>query len=526
VDEWPGDVSLEGVEDLRSSESLEQAAAEFDARAGRMAEVLRAARVARLELDGAYEPERHDRALDRFDWRTARREELRLFPQVAVLEHAEGVRRKGMGALFDLLLSGRPVHALLLERPLLQRAEELARPHLDLGYLAAAQHVAFVLQSTLAQPEHVDAGFAAMARTPLPAVALVAAPTGEGETPAPVELAVAHEARATPCFRYDPESGESWADCFELGPNPQTERIWPVHELRYADEAGSEATREESFTYAHAAAMDSSFGCHFRCLAPAEWDDSQIEIAEYLALDEAGRSHKLPFVWTVDEDRRLTRTVLTHELAETCRDRMNRWRTFRELAGVESRHALRAAEQARLDAEARAEEAAREAATKHEEELERVRETAGQEALERLVNVLMDLESAPGSAPALTSERAAALVAEAATAPGAETAEVPAVSEEAPPEQPAEEEEGLSFDEPYIDSVLCTTCNECINLNSRLFTYNENKQATIGDPSAGTFDELVKAAEKCPARCIHPGKPRDDDPTVTDALRARAAKFD
>ena len=40
------------------------------------------------------------------------------------------------------------------------------------------------------------------------------------------------------------------------------------------------------------------------------------------------------------------------------------------------------------------------------------------------------------------------------------------------------------------------------------------------------LDELVKAAEKCPARCIHPGKPREGDPTVTDALRVRAAKFD
>jgi len=87
--------------------------------------------------------------------------------------------------------------------------------------------------------------------------------------------------------------------------------------------------------------------------------------------------------------------------------------------------------------------------------------------------------------------------------------------------QPSEK----NFGEPYIDSMLCTTCNECTNLNSRMFRYNENRQAFIADAAAGTFAELVKAAEKCPARCIHPGAPRDGDETVNDDLIARAAKF-
>ena len=55
--------------------------------------------------------------------------------------------------------------------------------------------------------------------------------------------------------------------------------------------------------------------------------------------------------------------------------------------------------------------------------------------------------------------------------------------------------------------------------------HNENKQAEIADPAAGTFEQLVKAAEKCPARCIHPGVPRSGDETVTDDLVARAARF-
>jgi pyruvate-ferredoxin/flavodoxin oxidoreductase len=42
-----------------------------------------------------------------------------------------------------------------------------------------------------------------------------------------------------------------------------------------------------------------------------------------------------------------------------------------------------------------------------------------------------------------------------------------------------------------------------------MFAYNENKQAYIKDPRAGTFKNLVQAAERCTARIIHPGTPLD-----------------
>ena len=80
-------------------------------------------------------------------------------------------------------------------------------------------------------------------------------------------------------------------------------------------------------------------------------------------------------------------------------------------------------------------------------------------------------------------------------------------------------------DEPWIESVLCTSCNDCINVNPRLFVYDDNKQATIADPRAGTYAELVAAAEACPAQCIHPGEPLNpSEPNLAD-LVARAKRF-
>src|SRR5690606_41717881 len=71
---------------------------------------------------------------------------------------------------------------------------------------------------------------------------------------------------------------------------------------------------------------------------------------------------------------------------------------------------------------------------------------------------------------------------------------------------PAADDDDMAL-ETYIDTERCTTCNECTNMNGKMFAYNENKQAYIKDARAGTFAQLVQAAERCPAWLIHPRTP-------------------
>ncbi|HEX6200907.1 MAG TPA: ferredoxin, partial [Thermoanaerobaculia bacterium] len=79
--------------------------------------------------------------------------------------------------------------------------------------------------------------------------------------------------------------------------------------------------------------------------------------------------------------------------------------------------------------------------------------------------------------------------------------------------------------EPYIDTALCTSCNDCTNINGRMFAYDGNKQAYIRDATAGTFAQLVQAAEKCPAGIIHPGDPLDPDEPDLEKWMKRAEPF-
>ena len=58
-----------------------------------------------------------------------------------------------------------------------------------------------------------------------------------------------------------------------------------------------------------------------------------------------------------------------------------------------------------------------------------------------------------------------------------------------------------------------------------MFAYNEDGLAYIADPRAGTFRQLVEAAEACAPSIIHPGDPLNPDEKGLDKLIKRAEPF-
>jgi hypothetical protein len=98
-------------------------------------------------------------------------------------------------------------------------------------------------------------------------------------------------------------------------------------------------------------------------------------------------------------------------------------------------------------------------------------------------------------------------------------------SAEAVIDEVVEDVQSADTDEPYIDTASCTTCDECTNKNDRMFAYDDNKQAYIKDATAGTYRELVEAAEACQVAIIHPGKPLNPDEPGLEELVARAKPF-
>ncbi len=495
----------------------------YDGLAQRHATLLRAVRTAELEAAGRYEAVRHDDALAALDWQGFSAEEIALVPPLAVVTSGRRLRGREQASLSELLRSSRPVQVLVNDAVgAADEAEDLSLFHLDLGHLVMAHREAFAVSSTLARPERLTEGLARMARAPRPGVAFVRLPSPELLPHYSLLAEAALRGRACPEFIYDPDAGESWADRFDFEGNPEPDGAWPAQPVRCLENA-EERELVAPFTFADAVALEPAYLPHLRLIPPEACDDDrQIPLASYLErFDPEAGGRAVPYIWLLDQAGNVQRAVVTRELALACRDRLRAWRVVQELAGYENAYAERAAATAREQAlaEAAQERAALEEA--HAEALANARGEGARESLEQLATVLLSPDGLAAAAPTHIGHAPAI-----GAAPG--VGGVPAEIDGEAGEEPApaeEEEEALSFDEAYIDTPLCTSCNECTNINPRLFQYNADKQAFIGDPAAGSFAELVSAAVLCPAHCIHPGKPRSDDSSATPVLIEQAAKF-
>ena len=93
----------------------------------------------------------------------------------------------------------------------------------------------------------------------------------------------------------------------------------------------------------------------------------------------------------------------------------------------------------------------------------------------------------------------------------------------APPSVGAAESEGRLA--PWIDTDQCTACGDCIEINPKIFAYNQQEKAYLKDPAGGPYKDIVRAAERCTARIIHPGVPSDRDAKDIDKWIARGQKF-
>lgn len=518
----------------------------FDRNAAALAPVFRAARIARLEVENAYDPSRHDPWLEDLSWESFTEAELLLVPAVAALEPPERLAGDRMRSLSRLLLSGRPVQVVVpllpADNPGDPGEDPLAGFRLELGYLGIGHREALIHQSTAARPLHLLEGFLRSRDLTRASMHVVASdvvpetyPTGVGSW---LAIGAALEGRAHPLFLYNPQAGASWARRLDFSGNPQPEADWPVYPLEYKKEGGEEAELPLAFTFCDFLLLDPAFHPHFRPV-PAKCDGCEdlVALDAYLTMDDEEAEHRLPFIWGVDGEGMLIRLAITRRMALACRDRLDFWRTLQELAGVRNEYVLEAIRKAREEAETEAKAERKKLEEEHAAEVERVRDEAAGRAMEGLARMLLEID------PGLELGGEGVISTSAIQRPGAGTATPPA-GVPAPGAPPAAEtgsgaggdsdsatavaepvEEEVSFDEPWIDTPLCTSCNDCTAINPLVFVYDANKQARIGDAKAGTYAQLVAAAEKCPAHCIHPGKPLNPDEPNLEELIQRAEPF-
>ncbi len=462
------------------------AAVAYRERLPRLTEVVKAIAIAELESDGAYVEADHDSFFERYDENALTADDLALFPNYLVCIPADRNDAPENAGLIDMLSAGLPVKVLVQQTDLLEEAS-IGTGHFAFGVRSARLATTamglggmFVLQATCgdlyAMRERIERGLAC--RGPALFSIFAGSPAAAHDLPSYLTASMARESRAFPAFSYDASAGENWAARFSLEHNRNSDADWPVEPFEYSDEAMQRVTGEVAITYADFVLCDRRYAAHFAVVPRERWSAGMLPVAEWLKLPQSTATEAVPYLWAVDADDRLHRVIVDARLMQATRRCLLLWHRLQEHAGIHDSHAERLLARERADWEA-------------ERQLV-------QEALQKAV-----ASAAPGAA---ATEPAAAVPAAtpAAVAPDAA----------APPS-----------DDAWIETSRCPSCNECQTINDRMFTYNENKQAYIKDIDAGTYRQLVEAAEVCQVAIIHPGKPRNPNEPGLDELVKRAEPF-
>ncbi|MGH0037914.1 MAG: 2-oxoacid:acceptor oxidoreductase family protein [Myxococcota bacterium] len=475
----------------------------FEGHMAKMAEGFRTIRQAELEIADQYRPAEHDEFFTYFDWRQFSDEEWELCPPVVSVGGDGAMYDIGFQNLSRLMASGKPIKVLVVDTQVYSNTggqactsgftgqiSDMAQfgkaiqgkqePRKEIGLIGMAHRTTYVMQSTIAHASHMIEGFIKGLKTRRPALFNIYSSCqpehGIGDDRSAAQAKLAVESRAYPLFRYDPDGGDTPEECFDLAGNPSLAQDWPSYRLTYRH-GGRDREMDLPMTFADFAITEVRFRKHFRMAPPDTWNESMVPLAEFLEMEEDDREGMFPFVWTVDRKQQLSRLLVDRAMVESSEDRRAFWRMLRALSGLKEKEISRE----EIEAEVR------------------------QEVVGRIAAGLMRIaggEDAPGAAPA---ELAAAPVEPPATGGTEATAGG-----------------GMA---PWIDSAECTACDECINLNPEIFAYGDDGKAYIANPEGGPYSDLVKAAERCTARVIHPGLPAERGTKDVEKWIARGEKY-
>ncbi|MEW8259586.1 MAG: 2-oxoacid:acceptor oxidoreductase family protein, partial [Candidatus Thiodiazotropha taylori] len=476
----------------------------FEGHMRKMANGFATIRKAELELAGKYNAIEHGAFFQQFNWKQFSEEEWLLCPPV--------VSVGGDGAMYDIgfqnlsraLASGMPVKVMVLDTQVYSNTggqactsgyigqvadmspygkawkgkEEIRK---EVSLIGIAHRTTYVLQGTISNTTHLLEGYIDGLNSRRPALfniyAVCPPEHGVGDDIAFRQSKMAVESRAYPLMKYDPDAGETIEECIDLDGNPSLDDDWPTYTIDYQDDKGEACKLEVPMTFADFAVTEGRFRKQFRMAPPETWNDDMVPMHEFLEMDEDDREGKFPYIWGVDRKNRLMRIICAQEIAKSCEERRQFWRQLKGVAG----------EMNKVDVDALVDQAKVDMAN-------------------RLSSTLLSM-AASGNADALAGSISANGSNGAAAAAGSNGAAA------------------ADYEPVWIETPECTACDECIEINPKIFAYNDEKKAIITDPKGGQFKDIVKAAEKCTAACIHPGTPWNATEKDLEKFVKRAAKF-
>ncbi|MEZ5184917.1 MAG: 2-oxoacid:acceptor oxidoreductase family protein [Candidatus Nanopelagicales bacterium] len=333
----------------------------FEGIAAQLTQDVRALRLARLELDDAYDPQRHEPELRTLSWEKFTPDELALLPTIMSIGGDGASYDIGFGAMSRVLASDTPMKMLVLDSGAYSNTggqastssftgqdSDLARfggshsgkheARKELALLASFHpHVYACSTSTAFHGHFLQTTMEYLAYQKAPAVMNVYTPCGsehgipESSSNARARMAV--ESRMHPLFVHDPRNGTTMRDWYSIEGNPDADKTWTTKTLQYLDDDGALQLLTTPLTPAEFALGEVRFKKQFRKLDPA-LEAAALPIDEYVELAKDQRTEHVPFIYATDDDKHLIKVACSHRIVSLVEDRRRYWQTLQYLSGV------------------------------------------------------------------------------------------------------------------------------------------------------------------------------------------------
>ncbi len=533
----------------------------FEGHMRKMADGFVTVRRAEKLLSNSYDAETDETFLSNFEWEQFSDDEFTLCPPLFAVGGDGAMMDIGFQNLSRLMASNKPIRVVVVDTQVYsntggqactsgftgqvsdmaefgpdQRGKEEVRK--ELALIAMAHRGVFVMQSSQATPSHLIQNVLKGLQARRPALFIMNTPCppewGIADFGAPDAARLALESRAVPNIVFDPDRGTTFSECLDLEGNPSPLETWTSYELVYVDEEGEEQKMTLPVTTADWALGEARFRGHFR---KAVEDDELVPFHEYVEMDADEREGETAFVYTVDAKRRLSKMTVSDEIVQLAEERLSHWAQLKEMAGLDVSQNMREAVTETLTEEMEGRFAALKAeyeakiktlATQYPQLIARrlaegLLQASANDTVAQLLEKAENWEGPAFIAPDSISLSGAPATDSVSPVP-ADAQDEAAATTPAPVAEEDDDDEDMGND-PYIDTIRCTSCDDCLKVNTEMFVYNDDQQAYISDPKLGTFKQLVVAAEACPAECIHPGDPLNPKEKGLDKLIKRAEPF-
>ena len=478
----------------------------FEGHMVKMAEGFKAIRTAELEIKGKYDKEEHDQFFAYFDWHQFSEEEYLLCPPLVSLGTESTNFDSGFQSLSRSLMTGIPIKILVLDNQPPNSVDSLRK---ELGLIAIAHRTAYVHQSSISNSKHLLEGFIDGLNYRGPALwNIYSSSKSENEFfnhSLTFQSKLAVESRAYPLLSFDPRLGKTWEECISITGNPDIDQDWIIYSLAYTDEYGNQFSMDVPLTFADWALTESQYSDHFKTVIADADSEDMVLLTDYINMNSNEQTDSIPFIWAVHpQTNHLLKIAVSAAMVEGTKERKTFWHTLKGLSG-DSR--------VEVDTQAIADQAKAEMAqTITEGLMSMIGGDAG--ALTRILSDVPTIAAKTPAPPAVEK-----------TKPVAEKKPEPKQQKETIEKKSTVSNDTTTHEPVWIETPDCTTCDECVDIAPAMFKYDDDKKAIVIDPTAGTFEQIVRSAEKCTAVIIHPGTPWNPDEPNLEKLIKRAEKF-